>query len=50
MGGETLMTMKKALVLFAHGARDPRWAQPFQKLQKIAQSNLPDMAVELAFL
>jgi sirohydrochlorin cobaltochelatase len=50
MGGETLMTMQKALVLFAHGARDPRWAQPFQKLQKIAQTSLPDTAVELAFL
>lgn len=44
------MTIKKALVLFAHGARDPRWAQPFQKLQKIAQSSLPDTAVELAYL
>lgn len=44
------MTTRKALVLFAHGARDPRWAQPFQKLQKIAQSSLPDAAVELAFL
>lgn len=44
------MTNQKALILFAHGARDPRWAQPFQKLQGIAQSSLPDAAVELAFL
>ena len=44
------MTVKKALVLFAHGARDPRWAQPFQKMQVIAQARLPDAAVELAFL
>lgn len=44
------MTTKKALILFAHGARDPRWAQPFQKLQHIAQASLPDAAVELAFL
>ncbi len=44
------MTQKKALILFAHGARDPRWAHPFQKLQKIAQSSLLDTAVELAFL
>ena len=44
------MTNPKALILFAHGARDPRWAQPFQKLQGIAQSSLPDAAVELAFL
>lgn len=41
---------KKALVLFAHGARDPRWAQPFQKLQQRAQAQLPDAEVALAFL
>ncbi|MEO0317802.1 MAG: hypothetical protein RL404_1500 [Pseudomonadota bacterium] len=40
----------KALVLFAHGARDPRWAQPFQKLQQRAQARLPDAEVVLAFL
>lgn len=44
------MTTKKALVLFAHGARDPRWAQPFLKMQAIAQARMPDAAVELAFL
>ena len=44
------MTHQKALILFAHGARDPRWAQPFQKLQGIAQSSLPHAVVELAFL
>lgn len=44
------MTTKKALVLFAHGARDPRWAQPFQKMQAIARAHRPDVAVELAFL
>lgn len=41
---------KNALVLFAHGARDPRWAQPFQKLQAIAAGRLPDTEVALAFL
>lgn len=44
------MTPKKALVLFAHGARDPRWAQPFLKMQAIAQARVPDTVVELAFL
>lgn len=44
------MNDKEALVLFAHGARDPRWAQPFQKLQAMAQQQLPDAHVELAFL
>ena len=41
---------KNALILFAHGARDPRWAQPFQKLQQRAQAQLPDTEVVLAFL
>ena len=39
-----------ALILFAHGARDPRWAAPFERLQQIAQAQLPDVAVRLAFL
>tara|TARA_R110001599_G_scaffold64023_3_gene178859 strand:- start:474729 stop:475100 length:372 start_codon:yes stop_codon:yes gene_type:complete len=41
---------KHALVLFAHGARDARWAAPFQSLQKIVQEQAPDMTVALAFL
>ncbi len=44
------MNDKQALVLFAHGARDPRWAQPFKKLQAIAQQQLGGAQVELAFL
>ena len=44
------MQKKSALVLFAHGARDPRWAQPFQKLQAIASERLPHAQVDLAFL
>jgi sirohydrochlorin cobaltochelatase len=44
------MTIKTAMILFAHGARDPRWAAPFQRLQKITQESLPDAKVELAFL
>ncbi|MCH8620643.1 CbiX/SirB N-terminal domain-containing protein [Undibacterium sp. TS12] len=44
------MVNKSALVLFAHGARDPRWAAPFQRLQKMTQESRPDMTVELAFL
>ena len=42
--------MKQALILFAHGARDPRWAAPFERLREIAQAALPDAAVSLAFL
>jgi sirohydrochlorin cobaltochelatase len=42
--------MKQALILFAHGARDPRWAEPFERLRGIAQATLPDTDVSLAFL
>jgi sirohydrochlorin cobaltochelatase len=41
---------ERALILFAHGARDPRWAEPFQRLQQLAQAQLPDVSVSLAFL
>ena len=42
--------MKDALILFAHGARDARWAAPFEKLRDLAQASLPDTEVALAFL
>ncbi len=41
---------QRALILFAHGARDSKWAEPFQRLQKMTQAQLPDVAVSLAFL
>ncbi|MFC3109009.1 sirohydrochlorin chelatase [Undibacterium arcticum] len=41
---------RRALVLFAHGARDPQWATPFHRLRQIIQTQLPDTVVELAFL
>ncbi|GAB3543883.1 CbiX/SirB N-terminal domain-containing protein [Noviherbaspirillum agri] len=40
----------RALVLFAHGARDPRWAEPFRRLQELVQKQQPDVVVSLAFL
>ncbi len=42
--------MQRALILFAHGARDPRWAEPFQRLQQLVQAQSPDVTVRLAFL
>lgn len=42
--------MHRALILFAHGARDPRWAEPFRRLQQLAQALSPDVTVSLAFL
>ena len=40
----------RALILFGHGARDPRWAAPFQRLRQILQTQQPDTEVALAFL
>lgn len=42
--------MSSAIVLFAHGARDPEWAQPFEKMRARIQERLPDTPVVLAFL
>jgi sirohydrochlorin cobaltochelatase len=39
-----------ALVLFAHGSRDPQWARPFHALRARLGQRLPDTPVELAFL
>lgn len=46
------MTAEKtsALVLFAHGARDPEWAVPLRKIQRKVAARIPEIAVELAFL
>ncbi|WP_246541840.1 sirohydrochlorin chelatase [Collimonas antrihumi] len=40
----------QALVLFAHGARDPNWAAPFVSLQQLIQQQRPQLLVRLAFL
>lgn len=44
------MAATTALVLFAHGARDPRWAEPFRRIQAALRERRPGFAVELAFL
>jgi sirohydrochlorin cobaltochelatase len=44
------MTNKKALVLFAHGARAATWAVPFQRLRALTAGQRPDCEVTLAFL
>lgn len=41
---------KSALVLFAHGSRDPAWAEPFKAIQVLIRAQSPDLRVELAFL
>ncbi len=42
--------MKRGLVLFAHGARDPRWAEPFEAVARHVRQADPALAVRLAFL
>ena len=42
--------MKRGLLLFAHGARDPRWAEPFEAVARQVQALEPEAAVRLAFL
>ncbi len=44
------MTPKSAIVLFAHGARDGQWAEPFRKMQSMVREKKPGVPVELAFL
>ena len=39
-----------ALVLFAHGSRDPSWSEPFRVLERKVAEKRPGLAVELAFL
>lgn len=40
----------RALILFAHGARDPAWMAPFLRLQNLLQKQQPGLTVKLAFL
>jgi sirohydrochlorin cobaltochelatase len=42
--------MNEAIVLFAHGSRDPEWAGPFRALKALVEARRPGARVELAFL
>jgi sirohydrochlorin cobaltochelatase len=42
--------MKHGLILFAHGARDPRWAEPFEAIAAAVRARAPEIDVRLAFL
>jgi len=44
------MISKDAIVLFAHGARDLRWARPLERLQAELARIRPDAMVRIAFL
>jgi sirohydrochlorin cobaltochelatase len=41
---------QRAIVLFAHGARHPDWARPFQQLVAELGERLPGERIVLAFL
>ena len=41
---------RPAIILFAHGARDPRWAEPFLRVAERVRSAAPDLALEVAYL
>jgi sirohydrochlorin cobaltochelatase len=44
------MSVTTGLVLYVHGARDPRWAQPFHRLRDKVAARAPRSRVVVAFL
>ena len=46
----TLPSPEVGLLLFAHGARDPRWAQPFEQVVAAVRAARPAQPVRLAYL
>jgi sirohydrochlorin cobaltochelatase len=42
--------MTQGLILFAHGARDPRWAVPFEDMAARISARRPQLALRLAYL
>jgi len=44
------MRRRSGLILYVHGARDPRWADPFMRLRERVAALAPDRDVAIAFL
>jgi sirohydrochlorin cobaltochelatase len=42
--------MSRGLLLFAHGARDPEWAAPFNAVLERVRKQRPELHVALAYL
>ena len=42
--------LKTALILLAHGARDPEWALPLRRVCALVRAQAPELRAELAFL
>ena len=43
-------SLDSGLILFAHGARDVRWAEPFERVRTQVERRMPNARVALAFL
>jgi len=46
----TSASASPAVILLAHGARDPRWAEPFQRVAERVRGAAPSLRIELAYL
>jgi sirohydrochlorin cobaltochelatase len=42
--------MTTGIILFAHGARDPGWARPVERLKRMLAERMPEAVIESAFL
>jgi sirohydrochlorin cobaltochelatase len=40
----------RGIVLFAHGARDPEWARPFEAIRDSVRRQRPECPIALAYL
>jgi sirohydrochlorin cobaltochelatase len=40
----------RGIVLFAHGARDPQWAEPFTAIRERVRAARPEYPIEIAYL
>jgi sirohydrochlorin cobaltochelatase len=45
-----MSTINTGLLLFAHGARDPNWALPFEAVLRRVREQAPGVTVALSFL
>ena len=44
------MSSSETIILYVHGARDSRWAEPFLRLRERVAARAPQHIVEIAFL
>jgi sirohydrochlorin cobaltochelatase len=42
--------MKKGIILFGHGARNPEYIEPFKRIRALVAARQPDIPVEIGFL